>query len=89
MNRKELVDALANKTGKSRKDANAYLDVFIDVVKDELRTGGSVNLVGFGSFVVKDRPAREARNPRTGEKIQIPPRKAPVFRPGKGLKEIF
>ena len=58
-------------------------------MKKELKKGGSVNLVGFGSFKVVNRPARDARNPRTGEKIKIPARKAPVFRPGKGLKDMF
>ncbi|MEJ2635649.1 MAG: HU family DNA-binding protein [Calditrichia bacterium] len=89
MNRKELVDALSTKIGKSRKDSNAFLDAFLETVTDELKKDGSVNLVGFGSFKVIQRPAREARNPRTGEKINIPARKAPVFRPGKGLKDMF
>lgn len=89
MNRKELVEKLADKQDVSKKEANAFLDSFLDVVKDELRNNGSVNLVGFGSFKVTERPAREARNPRTGEKINIPARKSPVFRPGKGLKEMF
>lgn len=89
MNRKELVDALATKQGKSRKESNEFLESFLETVKSELKRNGSVNLVGFGSFRVVDRPARQARNPRTGEKIQIPPRKAPVFRPGKALKEMF
>ena len=89
MNRKELVDALAAKTDKSRKDSNAFLDAFLETVVDELKGGGSVNLVGFGSFKVNDRPARDARNPRTGEKIRIPARKVPVFKAGKGLKDSF
>ncbi len=89
MNRKELVDALAEKLGKSRKETNAFLDAFVDTVKSELKKGGSVNLVGFGSFKVMERPPREARNPRTGEKIHIPARKVPVFKVGKGLKEMF
>ncbi len=89
MNRKELVDALASNTGASKKETNAFLDAFLDTVKGELKKDGSVNLVGFGSFKVVDRPPREARNPRSGEKIQIPARKVPVFRAGKGLKEMF
>ena len=89
MNRKELVDALAEKMDSSRKDANGFLDAFLGTVVDELKNDGSVNLVGFGSFKVNNRPAREARNPRTGEKIQIPARKVPVFKPGKGLKDSF
>ncbi|GAB4380770.1 MAG: DNA-binding protein HupB [Calditrichia bacterium] len=89
MNRKELVDAIASKTGSSRKDSNAFLDAFLETVKAELKKGGSVNLVGFGSFKVNNRPPRDARNPRTGEKIHIPARKVPVFKVGKGLKEMF
>jgi DNA-binding protein HU-beta len=89
MNRKDLVDAIASKTSKSRKDTDVFLNAFLDAVKGELKKGGSVNLVGFGSFKVVNRPARDARNPRTGAKIKIPARKAPVFRPGKGLKEMF
>ncbi|UCF64105.1 MAG: HU family DNA-binding protein [bacterium] len=89
MNRKELVDAIAAKTKKSRKESDAFLNAFLNSVKGELKKGGSVSLVGFGSFKVVHRPARDARNPRTGAKIKIPARKAPVFRAGKGLKEMF
>jgi DNA-binding protein HU-beta len=89
MNRKELVDAIASKTKKSRKESDLFLNAFLGAVKGELKKGGSVNLVGFGSFKVVHRPAREARNPRTGAKIRIPARKAPVFRAGKGLKETL
>ena len=89
MNRKDLVDAIASKTKKSRKESDAFLNAFLNSVRGELKKGGSVNLVGFGSFKVVHRPAREARNPRTGAKIKIPARKAPVFRAGKGLKEMF
>jgi DNA-binding protein HU-beta len=89
MNRKELVDAIASKTKKSRKESDVFLNAFLGAVKGELKKGGSVNLVGFGSFKVVHRPAREARNPRTGAKIKIPARKAPVFRAGKGLKETL
>ncbi len=89
MNKKELIDALAEKTGKSRKESAEFLDALIGTVKEELKKGGSVNLVGFGSFKVVERPAREARNPRTGEKIQVPARKVPVFKAGKDLKEML
>ncbi len=89
MNKKELIDALSSKSGKSRKESTEFLEAFVASIKDELKGGGSVNLVGFGSFKVVDRPAREARNPRTGEKIQIPARKVPVFKPGKELKEML
>jgi len=89
MNRKELIDAISSKTKKSRKESDVFLNAFLNSVKGELKKGGSVNLVGFGSFKVVNRPAREARNPRTGQKIRIPARKAPVFRAGKGLKDVL
>lgn len=87
MNRKELVDAIAGKAGLSKKDAESFLNGFIGAVTAELKKGGSVNLVGFGSFKVTARAAREARNPRTGEKLHIPKRNVPSFKPGKDLKE--
>jgi len=86
MNRKELVDAVAEKAGLSKKDAEGFLNGFIDTVKEELKSGGSVNLVGFGSFKVSDRKAREGRNPRTGGTVKIPARKVPSFKAGKDLK---
>lgn len=87
MNRKELVDALAGKTGLTKKDAESFLNGLVTTVVGELKQGGSVNLVGFGSFKVTKRAAREARNPRTGAKINIPARKVPSFKPGKDLKD--
>ncbi len=86
MNRKELVSAISDKTGLTKKDADNFLNAFVGTVVDELKRDGSVNLVGFGSFKVTQRAAREARNPATGEKINVPARKVPVFRPGKELK---
>ncbi|NIS38188.1 HU family DNA-binding protein, partial [Candidatus Saccharibacteria bacterium] len=82
MNRKELVSAISDKTGLTKKDADNFLNAFVGTVVDELKRDGSVNLVGFGSFKVTQRAAREARNPATGEKINVPARKVPVFRPG-------
>ncbi|OGB68880.1 MAG: DNA-binding protein [Caldithrix sp. RBG_13_44_9] len=89
MNRKDLVDAIASKTKKSRKESDAFLNAFLNSVRGELKKGGQVSLVGFGSFKVVHRPARMARNPRTGAQIKIAARKAPVFRAGKGLKDMF
>ena len=86
MNRKELVSAIADKSGVSKKDAEGVLSAFIDTVVDELKGNGSVNLVGFGSFKVSERAAREGRNPATGEKIHVPARRVPVFKAGKELK---
>ncbi len=89
MNRKELIDALAEKTGLSKKDADNFLSTFVDTVKEELKKGGSVNLVGFGSFKVQHRAARQGRNPQTNETIQIPARNVPVFKAGKEFKSAL
>lgn len=86
MNRKELVSAIAEKTALSKKEAENFLNAFVEVVSEELKRNGSVNLVGFGSFKVSQRAAREARNPATGEKIHVPAKRVPVFKPGKDLK---
>ena len=88
MNKTELVAAMAEQTNLSKKDAEAALKAFIDVVSEELKKGEKVQLVGFGTFEVSERAAREGRNPRDPEKkIKIPASKAPVFKAGKGLKE--
>ena len=89
MNRKALVDAVAEKTGLSKKDTDSFITGFIEAVVDELKDGGSVNLVGFGSFRVTERQARTARNPRTGETVEVPARKAPAFKAGKELKSVI
>ena len=79
MNRKELVDAIAGKTGHSKKDAESFLNAFVDAVVGEMKAGGS--------FKVSARAAREGRNPRTGEKIKVAARKVPTFKAGKDFKE--
>ena len=87
MNKSELVTALAAKTDLSRKDAEKVISAFVDAVSDTLTAGDKIQLIGFGTFDVKDRPARTARNPRTGEEIKIAASKAPVFKAGKALKD--
>ena len=87
MSKQELVNYIAGKTGLSKKDAEGALSSFVDGVKSALKKGDSVTLVGFGTFSVSRRAARTGRNPQTGAKIQIPARKVPVFKAGKGLKE--
>lgn len=87
MNKTELTAALAAKTGLAKKDAEKALNAFVDVVTEALAQGDKVQVVGFGSFEVKARPARTARNPRTGEEIEIEASKAPVFKAGKALKD--
>ena len=80
MNKTELVAAIAEKAGLSKKDAEAALKAFAEIVEEELVQGGRVQLVGFGTFEVSERPAREGRNPRTGETMKIEATKAPKFK---------
>ena len=87
MNKSALAAALAEKTQLSKKDAEKALNAFIDVVTVSMAKGEKVQLIGFGTFDVKDRPARVARNPRTGEEIKIAASKAPAFKAGKALKD--
>lgn len=87
MNKKELIQAVAEGAEMTQADANKIITAFMKAVKEALEKGDSVNLVGFGSFLVRDRAARKGKNPQTGEAIDIPAAKVPVFRPGKNLKE--
>ena len=87
MNKLELVSAMADKTGLSKKDAEAALKAFTDVVADELKKGEKIQLVGFGTFEVSERSARTGRNPQTGKEMTIPASKAPKFKAGKALKD--
>ena len=87
MNKAELVAAMAEKTELSKKDAEKALKAFTDVVATELTKGEKIQLVGFGTFEVVDRPAREGRNPKTGATMKIPASKAPKFKAGKALKD--
>ena len=87
MNKSALVAALAEKTQLSKKDAEKALAGFIDVVTESMAKGDKVQLIGFGTFDVKERPARTARNPRTGEELKIKASKAPAFKAGKALKD--
>lgn len=87
MNRTELVAAMAEKTQLSKKDADLALKAFIDVVSEEMKKGEKVQLVGFGTFEVSERAAREGRNPQTGNTMKIAACKAPKFKAGKALKD--
>lgn len=87
MNKTELVAAIAEKAELSKKDSEAALKAFIDVVTDELKNDRKVQLVGFGTFEVTKRAARECINPLTKEPMSIPASKAPKFKAGKALKE--
>ena len=88
MNKSELIAAIATKTGETKKDAEATLNAFVNVVSETLAKGDKVQLVGFGSFAVRKRAARKGRNPQTKEEIKIPASKAPVFKAGKALKDL-
>ena len=88
MNKAELSSAIVAKTGLTKKDAEKAINAVVDVISESLKAGEKVQIVDFGSFEVKERPARTARNPRTGEEIKIEASKAPVFKPGKALKDI-
>ena len=87
MNKAELVAAVAEKAEISKKDAEAAVKAFTDVVAEELKKGEKIQLVGFGTFEVSERAAREGRNPRTGETMTIAASKTPKFKPGKALKD--
>ena len=87
MNKTELLAAVAEKAEIYKKDAEKAVKAFTDAVAEELAKGGKVQLVGFGNFEVSERPAREGRNPRTGETMAIAASKTPKFKPGKALKD--
>lgn len=87
MNKSELINAIAEKSELTKKDAGKALDAIIGAVSESLEKGENVQLVGFGTFEVRNRPARTARNPRTGEDIKIAACKAPAFKAGKALKD--
>lgn len=87
MNKTELVAAIADEAD-SKKDAEKALKAFTDVVGEELKKGGKIQLVGFGTFEVSERAAREGRNPQTGKAMKIAASKAPKFKAGKALKDL-
>ena len=87
MNKTELVSAIAENAGLTKKDSEKVLKAFVEVVTEELKKGEKVQLVGFGTFEVSERPAREGINPQTKETITIAASKAPKFKAGKALKD--
>ena len=87
MNKNDLIGVVADKTGLSKADSTNAIDCVFDAISDSLKSGEEVRLVGFGTFTVSHRRASEGRNPRTGEKIQIPASKQPKFKAGKSLKD--
>ena len=88
MNKTELIAAVAERTDLSKKDAEKAVKAFTDVVAEELVKGEKVQIVGFGTFGVSERAAREGRNPKTGEPMPIPASKMPKFSAGKALKDM-
>ena len=89
MNKVTLVAKIAEKSGLSKKQAELALGAFIDSVTEALKEGDKVQLMGYGTFEVKERAARTGRNPSTGETIEIPASKTPTFKAGKGLRDEF
>ena len=87
MNKTELIAAIAEQAEISKKDAEKALKAFVDVVTEQLKEGEKVQLVGFGTFEVSERAAREGRNPQTGQTMKIAACKAPEFKAGKALKD--
>ena len=89
MNKAELIQAVAAKSGLSKKDADAAVAAVVEAITDALKAGEKVSLVGFGTFAVKARAARTGKNPQTGEAIQIAACKVPAFAAGKALKDAI
>ena len=87
MNKSELISAIGTQTGFSKKDAEKALNATVEAITEAMSADDKVQIVGFGSFEVRSRPERMARNPRTGEEIKIDACKAPVFKAGKALKD--
>ncbi|OPL07808.1 MAG: DNA-binding protein [delta proteobacterium ML8_F1] len=90
MNKSELITSVSEKANLTKKDAEAALNALLSTIEETLKEGGKVQLVGFGTFEVRERKARTGRNPRNpGQVIEIPASKAPVFKAGKSLKETI
>lgn len=88
MNKTELIAAIAEQAELSKKDAEKALKAFVDIVGDELKKGEKIQMVGFGTFEVAERPERTGRNPQTGEMMTIAASKNPKFKAGKALKDL-
>lgn len=87
MNKTELIASVAQKTELTKKDAEKAVKAVFDTIAEELATGGKVQVIGFGTFEIRERAAREGRNPQSGQPITIAASKSPAFKAGKGLKE--
>lgn len=89
MNKTDLIAAVAEKSSLSKKDAEKAINAFVATVTDSLKAGEKVQMVGFGVFEVRERPAHKGHNPMTGAEIEIAASKAPVFKAGKALKDAL
>jgi nucleoid DNA-binding protein len=89
MTKIELVEALSEKTGMQKKDAEKILETLVNTIQDALKNNIKVNVAGLGTFIVVEKKARVARNPKTGETVQVQAKRAPKFKPGKQLKELL
>ena len=87
MNKSDLIAAVAAKTGETKKNAEASINALIDVIAESLKDGEKIQVVGFGSFEVRERAERKGRNPQTGKEMKIAAKKTPVFKAGKALKD--
>lgn len=89
MNKTDLISEVAGKSGITKKDAEKVINAFFTTVEDGLKKGDKIQLIGFGTFEVRDRQARKGRNPQTGTEIDIPAARVPAFKPGKALKDAL
>lgn len=89
MNKTELINAVAETSGLTKKDSEVALNAILDTIQNAMKSGDKVQLVGFGSFEVKERAARTGKNPATGATFEIPASKAPAFKAGKALKDAI
>ena len=89
MNKADLVDELAKNNGFTKKDAEVIVETVLESIKEALNSGDEVELRGFGSFRLRKRNPRQARNPKTGEAVQVPAKRVPYFKLGKQLKELI
>ena len=89
MTKAELVDEVAHVVGLTKKQAETIVNIVFDSIVDSLRSGEKIELRGFGSFRLRSRKSRTGRNPKTGEKVEVPSKKIPYFKPGKELKELI
>jgi integration host factor subunit beta len=89
MTKADLIDEVAKNSDLSKKDAEVIVQSVLDSIVESLKNGGKVELRGFGSFRLRERASRQGRNPKTGEKVFVPAKKVPHFKPGKDLKELI